>query len=98
MAENTNNTGRIELDDQLMATEFLLSTKAAVRNLAVAITETATPEVKQILRRELDIAIDTHDKIAQYMIEKEMYHAYSVPEQLGQDLKNADKALDIAGK
>jgi len=98
MAENTGNTERIELDDHFMATEFLLSTKAAVRNLAIAITETATPEVKQLLRRELDIAIDTHDKIAQYMIEKELYHAYNVPEQLGQDLKNADKALDLAGK
>lgn len=98
MAENTNNTQRIELDDQMMATEFLLTSKAAVRSLAIAITETATPEVKQVLRRELDIAIDTHDKIAQYMIEKEMYHAYNIPEQLDQDLKNADKALDIAGK
>lgn len=98
MAENNNNTQPIELDDHMMATEFLLTSKAAVRNLAIAITETATPEIKQILRRELDIAIDTHDKIAQYMIEKEMYHAYSVPEQLGQDMKNADKALDLAGR
>ncbi|WP_436837165.1 spore coat protein [Planococcus shenhongbingii] len=56
------------LDDLAIATDFLVTAKAAVRNIAVAITETATPQVKKILRRELDNAIETHDKIAQYMI------------------------------
>lgn len=86
------------LDDLAIATDFLVSAKAGVRNLAVAITETATPEVKELLRRELDNAIDTHDKIAQYMIKNEMYHAYDVTEQIVHDLKKADIALEIAGK
>lgn len=84
------------LDDLAIATDFLVTAKAAVRNLAVAITETATPQVKKLLRRELDIAIDTHDKIAQYMIKNEMYHAYDVDEQIQHDLKKADIALDLA--
>lgn len=83
------------LDDMAIATDFLVTAKAAVRNLAVAITETATPEVKKLLRRELDIAIDTHDKIAQYMIKNEMYHAYNVDEQVEHDLKKADIALEL---
>lgn len=83
------------LDDMAIATDFLVTAKAGVRNLAVAITETATPEVKKILRRELDIAIDTHDKIAQYMIKKEMYHAYNIDEQIEHDLKKADIALEL---
>lgn len=83
------------LDDMAIATDFLITAKAAVRNLAVAITETATPEVKKLLRRELDIAIDTHDKIAQYMIKNEMYHAYNVDEQVEHDLKKADIALEL---
>ncbi|WP_408606674.1 spore coat protein [Domibacillus epiphyticus] len=69
-----------------------------MRNLAVAITETATPEVKQVLRRELDNAIDTHDKIAQYMIDNEMYHAYDLEEQITHDMEKADIALKLAGK
>ncbi|RHW35010.1 spore coat protein [Lysinibacillus yapensis] len=84
------------LDDLAIATDFLVSTKAAVKNLATAITETATPSVKKLLRRELDIAIDTHDKIAQYMIDNEMYHAYDLDEQMAHDLKKADIALDLA--
>lgn len=86
------------LDDLAIATDFLVTAKAAVRNLAVAITETATPEVKKLLRRELDTAIDTHDKIAQYMIKKEMYHAYDIEEQVEHDLKKADIALELAKK
>ncbi|WP_050183266.1 spore coat protein [Domibacillus robiginosus] len=84
------------LDDLAIATDFLITAKAGVRNLAVAITETATPEVKQLLRRELDNAIDMHDKIAQYMIDNEMYHAYDLEEQVTHDLEKADKALSIA--
>lgn len=83
------------LDDLAIATDFLVTAKAGVRNLAVAITETATPEVKKLLRRELDIAIDAHDKIAQYMIKNGMYHAYNIDEQVEHDLKKADVALEL---
>lgn len=84
------------LDDLAIATDFLVTAKAAVRNIAVAITETATPQVKKLLRRELDNAIETHDKIAQYMIKNEMYHAYDIDEQIQHDLKKADIALELA--
>lgn len=84
------------LDDLAIATDFLLSAKAAVRNYAVAITETATPEVRKILKSQLETAIDTHEKIAQYMIDNEMYHAYDLKEQIDHDIEKADKALELA--
>ncbi|MER2261520.1 MAG: spore coat protein [Psychrobacillus sp.] len=86
------------IDDLAIATDLLITSKAAVRNLATAITETATPSVKKLLRRELDNAIDTHDKIAQYMIKNEMYHAYDLNEQMEHDLEKADIALNLAKK
>ncbi|MCM3733916.1 spore coat protein [Fictibacillus nanhaiensis] len=92
--ENITNT----LDDLAIATDFLLSAKAAVRNYAVAITETATPEVRKILKKQLETAIDTHEKIAQYMIDNEMYHAYDLKEQINHDIKKADNALDLIKK
>lgn len=82
----------------VIATDLLITSKAAVRNLATAITETATPSVKKLLRRELDNAIDTHDKIAKYMIKNEMYHAYDLNEQMEHDLEKADIALNLAKK
>lgn len=87
-----------KLDDQAIATDLLLSAKAGVRSLAVAITETATPEVKKVLKRELDNAIDLHDKLAQYMIENEMYHAYNIEEQINHDLEKGKKALSLTEK
>jgi len=92
--EKLNNLKSI-INDQTIATDLLLSSKNGVRSLAVAITETATPEVKKVLKKELETAIDLHDKIAQYMIENEMYHAYDLKEQVSQDLKNAEEALEI---
>jgi len=92
--ENVTNA----LDDLAIATDFLLSAKAAVRNYAVAITETATPEVRKILKKQLDTAIETHEKIAQYMIDNEMYHAYDIKEQINHDIKKADNALDLIKK
>ncbi|MGN7477307.1 spore coat protein [Solibacillus silvestris] len=99
-SEETNNE-QLDIsiiDDMAIATDLLITSKAAVRSLAVAITETATPSVKKLLRRELDNAIDTHDKIAQYMIRNEMYHAYDLTEQIEHDLEKADIALDLAKK
>ncbi|MGN7118499.1 spore coat protein [Lysinibacillus odysseyi] len=99
-SEETNNEqlGVTVIDDLAIASDLLITAKAGVRNLAVAITETATPSVKKLLRRELDHAIDLHDKIAQYMIKNEMYHAYDLDEQMQHDLEKADNALDLLKK
>ena len=95
---NNSNLGVTVIDDLAIASDLLITAKAGVRNLAVAITETATPSVKKLLRRELDNAIDLHDKIAQYMIKNEMYHAYDLDEQMEHDLEKADNALKLLKK
>ncbi|MGC9930919.1 spore coat protein [Priestia aryabhattai] len=84
------------LDDLAIATDLLLSAKNGVRTYAVALTETATPEVRKVLKKQLDEAIELHEKISQYMIDNEMYHAYDVEEQVNHDLKKADKALELS--
>ncbi|TMW71209.1 spore coat protein [Alteribacter natronophilus] len=86
------------INDEVIATDLLVSSKAAVRNYAVAITETASPEVHKMLKKQLDEAIEAHHKIATYMIENEMYHAYDVSEQIDHDLKKADVALEAPVK
>ena len=73
--------------DQIIATELLITAKSAVRTYAVALTETATPEVRDVLKRQLNQAIDQHAKIADYMLEKNMYHAHDLDKQLKLDKK-----------
>lgn len=86
------------LTDQVIATDFLISAKAAVRNYAVALTETATPELKATLKQQLNDAIATHEKITNYMMEKGFYHPHDLGEQLQLDLNTADTAINLAQK
>ncbi|WP_022794356.1 spore coat protein [Marinococcus halotolerans] len=86
------------INDEVIATDLLVTSKSAVRTYAVAITETASPDVLEVLKKQLNEAIDLHQKIASFMIENEMYHAYDMKEQIDHDLKKADLALEMPTK
>jgi similar to spore coat protein len=93
-----NLMGMGGMTDQVIATDFLISAKAGVRNYAVAITETGTPELKAALREQLNTAIATHEKITNYMIARGFYHPHDLGEQLQVDLTITDTALKLAQK
>jgi len=93
-----NLMGMGGMTDQVIATDFLISAKAGVRNYAVAITETGTPELKAALRAQLNDAIATHERITNYMMAKGFYHPHNLKEQLEVDLTVADTALGLAQK
>ncbi|WP_342419110.1 spore coat protein [Paenibacillus sp. FSL H8-0168] len=86
-------TGLNTLTDQVIAADFLNAAKSGVRNYAMAVTEAGTPEIKEILTKQLDEAIDTHEQISTYMIERGWYHPWNVKEQLSMDLQNINTAL-----
>lgn len=81
--------------DQIIATELLVTAKSAVRTYAVALTETASPEVRDVLKRQLKQAIDHHANIADYMINNNMYHAYDVDKQLELDKQKVKTAKKL---
>ncbi|MFP7297486.1 spore coat protein [Neobacillus niacini] len=93
-----NLMGMGGMTDQVIATDFLISAKAGVRNYAVAITETGTPELKAALREQLNDAIRTHERITNYMVAKGFYHPHDLSEQLQVDLTITDTALKLAQK
>ncbi|AYV69941.1 spore coat protein [Niallia circulans] len=84
-----------KMSDELIATELLVSAKATVRTYAVALTETASPQVREILKKQLNEAIDNHAKIANYMIKNNMYYAYDVDKQLEHDKEKLDQSLEL---
>ena len=90
-----NIMGIGDITEQVIATDFLISAKAGVRNYAMVISEAITPEVKEVLRRHLDASIDTHEKIADFMIRKGYYHTDDPKAQLMEDFKAADKVLNM---
>ncbi|MCU9615055.1 spore coat protein [Caldibacillus lycopersici] len=91
-----NLMGMKGMTDQVIATDFLISTKSGVINTALALTESATPELRAELERQLFQTIDTHDAISNYMIAKGYYHPQELREQLSVDLQTAKTAIDLS--
>ncbi|CAG7651074.1 spore coat protein [Paenibacillus allorhizosphaerae] len=87
-------TGMHTLTDQVIAMDCLIAAKSGVRNYAMAVTEAVTPEIKTILTKQLEEAIDMHEKITMYMMERGLYHPWNVNEQLQLDLQNINTALN----
>lgn len=83
------------LTERAIASDFLISSKSAVRNLAFAITETATPELKSALCEQLRNAVDTHAKITDFMIANGYYHPNHLDDQINVRLQDAHTALNL---
>ncbi|MEW4428079.1 MULTISPECIES: spore coat protein [Paenibacillus] len=88
-------SGLHTLTDDVIAMDLLINAKSGVRNYAMAVTECATPEIKQILMKQLDEAIVSHEKISNYMVQQGLYHPYHISEQIQLDLKNIQTAMNI---
>lgn len=92
-----NSVGMPDLADSALALEFLLSVKSGIKDYAIAITETATPKLRQALRTQLDAAIQLHGELSQLMIKKGWLSPTDTKKQFELDLKSAQTAVDIAG-
>lgn len=90
-----NLTGMDALSDQVVAMDLLIAAKSGVRNYAMAVTEAGTPEIKEMLTRHLEEAIELHEQVSAYMVEKEWYHAWNTNEQIQLNLTNMKTALDL---
>lgn len=83
------------MDTGFFAGDLLGFAKTSVRNYAIAITETATPVLRDTLARQLQKAIETHAAIYNYMYKKGLYPSYDLERLLRNDLKNANKAIKM---
>jgi len=93
-----NLIGMGDMTEQVIATDFLLAAKSGVKNYAAAISETATPEVREVLRRQLSDAIETHERISNYMIDKGYYNVYDPHQQLMVDLDSVETVMKLNQK
>ncbi len=90
-----NMAGMGGFSERAIASDILISSKSAVRNLAFAITETATPELKSALRGQLRNAVDTHAKITDFMTANGYYHPNHLGDQINVRLQDAHTALNL---
>jgi spore coat protein CotF len=84
-----------ELADTTLATDFLIRAKEGVRNLAVALTETASPDLRILLRKQLKQAIQMHQEITELMLEKKWFHPHDLSEQYQLDQLSAKNTIMI---
>lgn len=83
------------LDDQIITTDFLVSLKSLIQNYCVAITEVTSAELRTTLKNQLNAAINTHEKISDYMMNKGYYHAFDIQEQKNEILEVSRVALEL---
>lgn len=93
--EIENAEGMPEMADSTLAMEFLMNLKTGVRNTAVAITESRTPEVRTLLRNQLEAGLALHEEVTKFMIDKGWLHPYNISDQYEVDIKTAKTALMI---
>jgi spore coat protein CotF len=84
-----------ELADTTFAMDLLLRAKEGVRNIAVALTESASPDLRALLRNQLMQGIAMHQEITELMINKKWFHPYELSEQYKLDQLSANNTLMI---
>lgn len=94
--EIRNAEGMPKLVDATMSLGFLLNAKSGVRNCAIALTEAASPEVRAILEKQLEEAINIHEEISNLMIKKGWLHPVNLDKQFQMDIEASQTAAQIA--
>ncbi|MFD1395962.1 spore coat protein [Kroppenstedtia eburnea] len=69
--------------------------KSAVRNYAVALTETTTPILHQVLLKQMVSAVQMHYMVFSFMYRRGMYPAHDLHQLLAGDLMRAKTALSM---
>lgn len=93
--ELRNAEGMPKLVDGTIALAFLANAKNGVRNCGIALTEAATPEVRNILRAQLENAINLHEEISKLMINRGWFHPYDLSEQFELDIRTSGTVAQI---
>ncbi|WP_147535520.1 spore coat protein [Bacillus marasmi] len=88
--------GMPKMADSAFAMDFLLGIKTGIRYYAVTLTETASPELRQVLYKQMEQAIDLHTEVTELMLNKGWLYPNDVNKQIELDLKSADMAITIA--
>ncbi|RHW40138.1 spore coat protein [Lysinibacillus yapensis] len=91
-----HSVGMPELTDAGVALELLLSLKTGVRTLSIALTETASPSLRKIIKTQLDAMIDLYSETSELMMKKEWLKPFDLDKQKELDIRSAQNAIDIA--
>jgi spore coat protein CotF len=95
--EVENSEGFPELADSSFAMIYLIFVKNSIRSTAASLTEITTPELRHVLRTQLENMIDLQKEISEFMVKKGWLHPYDPQAQYEIDMKAVEAALVIGG-
>jgi spore coat protein F len=94
-APKPEHSSEYRMDTGFFAGDLLAFTKTGVRNYAVAITETATPQLRDVLTKQLNLMIKAHERIFLFMYKNGHYPSYDMKKLIEHDVMMAQKALSM---
>jgi spore coat protein F len=84
-----------KIDDRFYALELLLSAKTAVRDTAIAISETSTPYVREALLKSFHHNVMMHAQAFNYTLSRGITPSYTPELVIQNDFQNAQIALNL---
>ncbi len=69
--------------------------KTSVRSYSIGITETASPQLREVLKKQLNNAIQLHGKVFYFLLERGLYPSYDLSKLLNNDISMANKAISL---
>lgn len=85
--ENTDTTKMVEKD---IALDMLKDSKFLLNSMAMAITETTNPQLREILKKQLNSAVQNHFRLVDLSMQNNWYMPRSTPvEQVRRDYDEA---------
>jgi similar to spore coat protein len=90
-----NMTGMGGITDQVIATDLLLAAKSGIIMYSVAVSETIQPELREVLTEQLNMAINLHAQVSDFMLAKGYYNPHDLNKQFNIDFDTAETALHL---
>ena len=72
-APHNDESSEYRITNNFLAGDLVAFAKAAVKNYAVAITETATPAVRTVLKKQLNLTVNFHERFYPYKYSNGLY-------------------------
>ncbi|QGH37035.1 spore coat protein [Gracilibacillus salitolerans] len=94
-APHPGPSSEYRISDSFYAGDLLAFAKTAVRNYGIAITEVATPALRNVLKKQMNLAVTCHERIYTYMYQNGLYPSYDLAKLLQNDMMLANKALSM---
>lgn len=83
------------MPEQVIAADCLIASKAGVVNIARALSESSTPELRTTLKKHLDSAISYHENVYKYMEQKGWYDSKNPSRLIEIDMQFTDNTLKL---